>query len=71
MTGAGDATGLLGTAIGLGATLIFTKMIVDHVDKSTTKLIKQGKKQAKKRPQKKKSSTKRKTTKNIKKRINY
>ena len=71
MTGAGDATGLLGTAIGLGATLLFTGMLIDHVDKSTNKLIKMGKNQNKKRPVKKKSITKRKTAKNINKRVNY
>jgi len=71
MTGVGDATGLLGTAVGLGATLLFTGMLIDHVDKTTNKLIKSGKQQGKKRPQKRKSTTKKKTTKNIKKRVKY
>ena len=75
MTGAGDATGLLGTAVGLGATLLFTGMLIKQTQHMTDKLIDDGKKQGKKTTQKRKSSSKKgskkKTTKNINKRVRY
>jgi len=71
MTGAGDATGLLGTAVGLGATLLFTGMLIKQTQHMTDKLIDDGKKQGKKTTQKRKSKSKKKTTKNINKRVRY
>jgi hypothetical protein len=53
MSDMNDATGLLGTAVGLGATLFFTGMLIDHVDKTTNKLIKSGKQQNRKLQKKK------------------
>jgi hypothetical protein len=42
---AGDATGLLGTAVGLGAGLLFTGMMLNYTKDMTEQMIDKGKKQ--------------------------
>lgn len=62
------ATDLIGTAVGLGAGVLFAGMALKFTNDMTKQLIEDGKKQGRKR---RKTTAKRKTTKNIKRRTRY
>lgn len=79
MVDSSDAIGLAETGIGIGASLLFTGMMLNYTKDMTDKLIEQGKKQGPRGSRKRKSKSKSKkqtpfnpfSAKNLNKRVRY